>query len=177
MSNNNPFPPPTGNNNNNNNNKRKSRTYLPVGDDTNRQNKRRAPPQTANTPMMAPPAQPGYGYGTPQTANPAVYGHHNAAPFTGIGSTSVVPQYSQFPAQFQPQAQYMQQPPQHVPQHVPQPGGYQPSFNMQLTPGFPSMSFAAGQPQRPPPAPVDAPRPGSSLQGGKKKANVELVQA
>lgn len=138
MSNNNSFFPPTGNNNNK---KRKNRTYLPAGDDTSGQNKRRNAPQRANTPMMAPPAQPGFGFGNPQLANPAIYGPHNPTPFTPMGSASLMPQYPQFQAQFQPQAQYLHQPPQ----HVPQPGAYQPIPNMQPTSGFASMGFAAGQ--------------------------------
>lgn len=105
-------------------------------------------------------------------ANPAAYGPQNAAPFTRMGSTSLVPQYPQFQAPFQPQAQYMQQPPQ----HGPQPGGYQPGFNMQLTPGFPNMGFAAGQQQLAPQAPADAPAANSS-QKRKKKPNTELIQA
>lgn len=144
MSSNHRLFPPAGNNNHNNNNnkkKRKNRTYLPVGDDTSGQNKRRNAPQRANTPMMAAPAQPAFGFGNPQLANPAIYGPHNPTPFTPMGSASLVPQYPQFQTQFQPQAQYLQQPPQ----DVPQPGAYQPISNMQPTSGFASLGFAAGQ--------------------------------
>lgn len=173
MSNNHPLFPPTGNNNNNNNNKkkRKNRTYLPVGDYTSRQNKQRKASQPANTPIIAPPAQPGFGFGNSQMANPTIYGPHNPTPFTPMGSASLVPQYSQFQAQFQPQAQYLQQPPQ----HVPQPGAYQPISNMQPTSGFASLGFAAGQQPMTPWAAVNAQHPESSVQSGKKR--VGLVHA
>lgn len=143
MSSNHPLFPPAGNNNNNNKKKRKHRIYLPSGDDTSGQNKRRNAPQRANTPMMAAPAQPAFGFGNPQlpVANPAIYGPHNPTPFTPMSSASLMPQYTLFPGQLQPQAQYLQQ----HPQHVPQTSAYQPTSNVQPTSGFASPGFAAGQ--------------------------------
>lgn len=157
----------------NNNKKRKTPTYLSVDDDTSGQKKRPSAPQHANTPVMKPPTQPAIAFGYPQMGNPAVYGSPKITLFVAMRSTAVLPQFQQSEAPFQPQAQH----PQPQPQHVPQPGGYQPGFNMYLTPGFYSMGLAAGQQQTMRRTPVDTPRAGNSLQYEKKKTNVEVVDA
>lgn len=152
MSNNNPFnlPIPTGSNNNSNK-KRKQRTYLSAADDTTMSKKRQNTLLPDSTPVV-PPAQPNFGYGTPQVANPPAYapqsipfagappGYPPGYPLSTFGSTSFSPQYPQFQAQ----TPWPQQQPPPQQQHVPQPGPFYPGYHVQPSPAFSNVGLSAG---------------------------------